>query len=188
MHGGLLCIAVCLSVCPDHRGVVGFLVRFSNHLLATFWFCWLPWVCWLHCVFSVGLLAYQANKKHKHFRTKNLSVVSEINSQQHPYRRNKKKNKPSTPRPLWTGHYLWPGDRVPMTFYGNFFAAHSCSEIFSWPIRHHATIRDQPICTSPFIHYFRKVGSHQSQVAFLYYQCNNFSIIVRQHDQGARRI
>ncbi len=43
LHGGLICIAVCLSVCPDNRGVVGFLVRSSNHLLLaaqaiTMWF------------------------------------------------------------------------------------------------------------------------------------------------------
>ena len=31
-------LSVCLSVCPDHGGVVGFLVHSSNHLLATLWF------------------------------------------------------------------------------------------------------------------------------------------------------
>ena len=36
-----------LSVCPDHRGVVGFLVCPNYHLLATIWFCWLPRACWL---------------------------------------------------------------------------------------------------------------------------------------------
>ena len=50
----------------------------SYHLLATIWFCWLPRVCWLHCVLSVELLACQANKTHRHFRKTNLSVMSEI--------------------------------------------------------------------------------------------------------------
>ena len=66
------CDTASLSVCPDHRGVVGFLVRSSNHLLATFWFCWLLQACWLHCVFSMGLLAYQANKKTKQQKTQTL--------------------------------------------------------------------------------------------------------------------
>ncbi len=39
---GSVCLSVCRSVCPDHRGVVGFSVRSSNHFLATFKVCWLP--------------------------------------------------------------------------------------------------------------------------------------------------
>ena len=72
-----------LSVCPDHRGVVGFMVCPNYHLLTTIWFCWLPPACWLHCVFSVGLLGYQANKKHRHFRTKICLVADEYQTTSH---------------------------------------------------------------------------------------------------------
>ncbi len=85
-HKAILSVLSVCMVCPDHRGVIGFLVCPNYHLLATIWFCWLPRVCWLHCVFSMGLLAYQANKKHRHFRTKianNTPIVeTKRNSQQ----------------------------------------------------------------------------------------------------------